>query len=309
MSHKVFAETLATKFREMRSCRDEDGSVAAGGPSLSTTLKSLAIPLGAEWVSITPRNFAGGAGTLRFALAPRLTIIVTTDLLATGTSVGADPTTITTRPTQDISDEMQDGDQTDFALDSLDTIANLDAIYIGSPLPFRGATIDIGTGPQGTSNNLTVKYWAGAGDWADISDTDNTEGAGSESFNLDGTVTWSLPTDWIRGTLFGTTDGVPGSINETSIQQSWSKAKLYWTRWEWNTAFDSDTDVRQIKALARSTDYAELLEGQALEFSIQPLDVATLEVLTDAGTGNVIANAGILGSNTIGKPPKSFKEA
>ena len=308
MSHKVFAETLATKFRELRSVRDEDGSLASGGPSLSTTLKSLAIPIGAEWVSITPRNFAGGAGTMRFALAPRLTIIVTTDLLATGVSIDSNPTTITTRPTQDISNEMQDGDQADFALDSLDTLANLDAIYIGAPLPFRGATIDIGTSAQSTSNDLTASYWAGANDWVSLSETDNTDPSAA-SFATDATVTWAVPDAWIPATLFGTADGIPGSINETSIQQGWSQAKLYWTRWEWSAAFNNNVDVRQIKALARNTDYAELLEGQAIEFSINPLDVSTLEVLTDAGTGNVVANAGILGTNAIGKLPKRFEEA
>ena len=309
MSHKVFAETLATKFREMRSCTDEDGSVVAGGPSLSTTIKSLAIPLGAEWVSITPRNFAGGAGTLRFALGPRLTIIVTTDLLATGTQPGSSPTTITTFPTQDISDEMQDGDQTDFAIDSIDTLANNDAIFVGAPLPFGGCTVDIGTGANATSSRvLTVSYWAGAADWVDISDTDGTI-SGTASMAVDGRVTWTVPTNWIPATLFGTAENNPGQINETSIQQGWSQAKLYWTRWEWSGALDSDTDIRQIKALTRNTNYAELLEGQALEFSIDPLDVATLEVLTDAGTGNVIANAGVLGSRPIGKVPKRFEAA
>lgn len=308
MSHKVFAETIATKFREVRSCRDEDGSVVAGGPTLSTTLKSLAIPLGAEWLSLTPRNFSG-AGTMRFALAPRLTIIVTTDLLATGVNPGLtqDPTTITDFPTQDISDEMQDGDQTDFALDSFDTLANLNAIFIGAPLPFGGCTIDIGTGPQGTSNTLTASYWAEGNDWVSLSATDNTDTGAS--FAVDGTVTWAVPAAWVPATLFGTADGIAGSINETSIQETWSKQKLFWTRWEWNTAFDSDTDVRQIKALARNTDYAELLEGQAIEFSIDPFDVATLEVLTDAGTAAVIANAGILGSQPVGKLPKKFKRA
>ena len=308
MSHKVFAETLATKFRELRSCRDEDGSVVAGGPTLSTTVKTLAIPLGAEWLSITPRNFQGGAGTMRYALAPRLTIIVTTDLLATGTQIDGNPTDIASFPTQDISDEMQDGDQTDFAIDSIDTIANLDAIYVGAPLPFRGVTIDIGTGPQGTSSRvLTIKYWAGANDWVDINNTDGTI-SGTASMAVDGTNTWSIPTAWIPPILFGTADGIPGSINETSIQQAWSKDKLYWTRWEWNGALDSDTDVRQIKALARNTDYAELLEGQAMEFSIDPRDVATLEVLTDAGTAAVVANAGILGTNA-GAKVKRFKRA
>jgi len=296
MSHKVFAETVASKFREVRVVRDQDGSVASGGPSLSTTLKSLAIPLGAEWLSLTPRNFAAGAGTMRFALAPRLTIIVTTDLLATGVNEGLaqDPTTITSFPTQDISDEMQNGDQVDFALDSLDTLANLDAIFIGSPLQFGGATIDIGTGPQGSANNLTVSYWASGNDWVDISDTDNTDTGAS--FAVDGTVTWTVPTAWSKATLFGDADGVDGMINETSINEKWSRRKLYWTRWEWSAAFDSDTDVRQIKALARNTDYAELMEGQALEMGIDPREVATLEVLTDAGTGNVIANAAVLGS-------------
>lgn len=305
--HKVFAETIANKFREMRSVRDEDGTLAAGGPSLSTTLKSLAIPLGAEWVSLTPRNFAGGAGTMRFALAPRLTIIITTDLLATGgIPRNADPTAISTFPTQDISDEMQDGDATDFAIDSFDTLANLDAIFIGAPLPFRGCTIDVGS-VNDQANNLTVSYWAGGSDWVDISDTDNTDTGASLA--QDGTVTWSVPTDWVRAILFGTADGIANSINETSIQETWSKNKLYWTRWEWNATMGTNTDIRQIKALARSTDYPELLEGQKLEFAIDPLDVATLEVLTDAGTANVVANAGVLGHYNAGKLPKSFKEA
>jgi hypothetical protein len=308
--HKVYAEVIATKFREVRSCRDEDGSVVAGGPTLSTTLKSLAIPIGAEWLSITPRNFAGGAGTMRYALAPRLTIIITTDLLATGVNPGLTqaPTALSSFPTQDISDEMQNGDQTDFAIDSIDTIANLNAIYIGAPLPFRGATVDIGTGPNGTSSRvLTVKYYAGANTWTDISATDNTKGGGSATFSQDATVTWTIPDAWQSATLFGTADGIDGMINETSIQETWSKDKLYWTRWEFNGALDSDTDVRQFKALARSTDYAELTEGQPMEFSIDPRDVATLEVLTDSGTANVIANAGVLGSNIIGKLPKRFK--
>ena len=298
MSHKVFAEVLATKFREVQSCTDEDGSVAAGGPSLSTTLKSLAIPIGAEWLSITPRNFAGGAGTMRFALAPRLTIIVTTDLLATGAQIGrSEPTTITTRPTQDISDEMQDGDAEDFALDSFDTIANLDAIYIGAPLPFRGCTIDIGTSAQSTSNTLTVKFWDG-GAWTAVSGfTDNTDTGAS--FAADGTVIWTAPAKWTRETLI--------KIGDTSIEETWSRTKLYWTRWEWSAAFNNNVDVRQIKALSRSTNYAELTEGQPMEFSINPSDVATLEVLTDAGTGNVIANAGVLGSNIVGKLPKKFR--
>ncbi|KKL88595.1 hypothetical protein LCGC14_1923140 [marine sediment metagenome] len=299
MSHKVFAEILATKFREVQSCTDEDGSVASGGPSLSTTLKSLAIPIGAEWLSLTPRNFADGAGTMRFALAPRLTIIVTTDGLATGAQIGkSEPTDIATRPTQDISDEMQDGDQEDFAIDSIDTIANLDSIYIGGPLPFRGATVDIGTGANATGSRvLTVKYWDG-GAWTSASATDNTK-SGTASMAIDGTVTWAVPAKWTKETLL--------TIGDTSIEETWSRTKLYWTRWEWNGALDSDTDVRQIKALSRSTNYAELLEGQALELSINPQDVATLEVLTNAGTGNVIANAGVLGSNIVGKPLKKFR--
>ncbi len=296
--HKVFAETIATKFREVQSCTDEDGSVASGGPSLSTTLKSLAIPIGAEWLSITPRNFAGGAGTIRFALAPRLTVIVTTDLLGSGAQIGkSEPTTITTRPTQDISDEMQDGDQEDFALDSLDTIGNSNAIYIGAPLPFRGCTIDIGTSAQSVSNTLTVKFWDG-GAWTAVSGfTDNTDTGAS--FAVDGTVVWTVPAKWTRETLL--------TIGDTSIEEVWSRTKLYWTRWEWGSAFNNNVDVRQIKALARSTNYAELLEGQALELSIEPRDVATLEVLTNAGTANVVANAGVLGSNIVGKPPKKFR--
>ncbi len=297
MTHKVFAETLATKFNEVRALRDENGTVVAAGPTLSTTLKVLSIPIGAEWLSLTPRNFVGCA-TVRYALTPRLTVVVTTDALATSGVHGGprnlgsgEPTDIANFPTQEISDEMQDGDAESFAVDSLGTLSDGDAIYIGAPLPFRGVSVVIGSA-SAQANTLTVSHIASGEAWTAMSGfTDNTDTGASLAAS--GTVVWTVPDPWVRTSLI--------AHGDTTIKEPWAMANLYWTRWEWDVALDSDTDLRNLRALSRSTDYATLLEGQPFEMSIDPTEVASVEILTDAGTANILGNAGVLATSTTGR--------
>lgn len=261
MPQTVKAKVLPEELLELRAA-----STASGGTALTTTAGLISIPFGADYLSITPRNFAG-CNVARVALNPFLLIFYTKD--------GGGSTT-------DISDEMQDGDTTDVAFDSFPATGT-GFIYIGCQVPFRGVAVDVGTGPQGTANTIEVKYWNGTA-WVNITPTDGTDTGAS--FAIDGNVTWTVPTTWVKASLAAIGDTLPETANRHE--------PLYWTRWAWDAAFDSDTDVRQLRALNRSTAYAELLEGQTVELGLQDRRVASVEALTDAGTANLIVNVGAI---------------
>ena len=252
----------------------------AGGPALSTTLKVLSIPLGSHWLSITPRNFIG-AGVARFALNPYLVIVKTSDLLVAAGNAS------------DHSVELQDGDTTDVQFDALDTAANGDFIYVGANVQFRGAAVRVGADPQNTASVLTVKYWNGA--WTDVSATDGTTSGGA-TFAASGNVTWTVPATWTKASLQAIGDV---GASAAAFRDSWAVkqpfiASLYWTRWEVSAATEATWNLSQLRALNRSTAYAELLEGQTFEQSIQsegPGGVACVEILTDAGTASVVINS------------------
>ena len=260
-------------------------STASGGTALTTTatgaytplaLGITPIPFGADYVSITPRNFAGCA-VARIVLNPYLTIFYTTDVGMTFT---------------DISEEMQDGDATDHAVDGLPA-SGTGYMYVGAKVPFRGVSVEIGTDANGTGSELTVRYWNGTS-WADASDTDNTESGGNTSFAVDGTVLWTVPSNWTPASLkaIGTKLGTGSEYNFTGVTPQ-LYSSMYWTRWEWVTALDS-CDVVNMLALNRSTAYAELLEGQTLELKMSKREIGCIQGITDAGTANLVVNVGAL---------------
>ena len=269
--HKTFSQTIEAEFSEVRAA-----STASGGTALTTTLGLTAIPFGANWVSITPRNFVG-CGVARWLLNPRLAIIKTSDLLVS-------PSNFT-----DLSEELQDGDTTTVAMDAFDTAANGDFLYVGTALPFRGARVTVGDGagagdPQNTASVLTVNYWNGSA-WTTISETDGTETGGTTTFAQNGNVTWTVPTGWIASSLV--------AIGDTLLKTAWSGAKLYWTRWEVDATTETTWTMVSLQALNRSTAYSEWLEGQVYQQAIQsegPGGVGCVEALTDAGTANLVVN-------------------
>ncbi|KKL62645.1 hypothetical protein LCGC14_2183140, partial [marine sediment metagenome] len=243
---------------------------SGGGTALTTTLSIIGIPLRSDYISITARNFVGCA-VARVALNPWLTIIHTTDSL------------VDTGNITDISEQMQNNDTIDYKLGTLDTAANDGFVYVGSPLPFIGVKVDIGPDVQATTSVLTVKYGTDGG-WIDLVDADGTESGGA-TLAVDGDVTWAIPTTWKKTTLL--------DIGDTTLSgEDWSRESLYWTRWEVSAQIDS-TDLKQMRALTRSPDYAELIEGQSFEV-MNPTDtverIACIEALTDAGTCNLIVN-------------------
>ena len=271
----VVAETIESRFNEIRSA-----STAGGGTALTTTAVLISVPLGASWLSLTPRNFSG-AVVAQFLLNPFLYVVWTTNSL--GGSVGSG------YATNDISLEMQDGDATDFAISSWNTAANGGYIYVGSPLQFRGAKVTIGTTVNTQASVLTVKYWGSS--WKDITATDGTGGA--TTMGSSGNVTWTVPTDWASASLNVIGDSIAGS---PVAKSSFSMSSCYWTRWEVGTQLDDDCNIREIRALNRSTAYAELVEGQPYSQSITTQQfggIACVEALVNAGTGNLIVNTAV----------------
>jgi len=276
-------KTIPVKLADLRAASTADGGAAldttvTGAASISA-LGITAIPFGSDYISITPRNFSGAA-VAKYSLNPFLTIFWTDD---SGLNVN------------DITDEMQDGDSVDSAIDDLPTFANGGAMYIGALEPFRGVAVDVGADPNSQANNLTVKFWNGAS-WITVSNTDATDtGAG---FAVDGTVTWTEPATWARDSLnaIGTLIGsgfefdFPKDVPE-------SGASMYWTRWEWSDVMDSSTDIVQMFALNRSTAPAEYIEGLTVEFSLGRREIGNVQGSTNAGTANLLINVGVLVGN------------
>lgn len=89
---------------------------------------------------------------------------------------------------------------THVTLSSLDTAANGDYWYIASRYKFAGCWIDV-DGANANASVMTGYYWNG-NSWVSASITDNTAAAG-KCLAADGTVTFTPPGEWRRGTLDG----------------------------------------------------------------------------------------------------------
>ncbi len=278
MPQKVKAQVIPASLSELRAASTASGGTAltttATGAAAPTALGLVSIPFGADYMSITARNFSENCKVVRVSLNPYLSIFATWDAGVT---------------TVDISDEMQNGDTTDYVLD-LFPITGTGYIYVGAEVPFRGVSIDVGSTPNATGNDLTVYYWAGSS-WVDASDTDATDtGAG---LAVDGTVTWTVQAAWTKaslltiGAFLGT--GIEYTLPETARNYH---TPLYWTRWEWSAAMNAAADIAQMLPLNRSTAYAEYIEGQTVEIGLQDRRIACVQGITNAGTANLIVNVG-----------------
>jgi len=263
-------ETFPAELSEIRTI-----STTAAGSSLTTTPSFLQIPNGSIWLGMTPKNYTT-AVVAQVALSPYLVVFKTTDNLA----AVANQT--------DYSEAAQDGDTaTDVVLSSLSTAAANDFMFVGSAVPIRGVSIDVDA-TNGTASALTVKYRKSDNSWADITATDNTGGA--TSLANDGTVTWTVPTDWIKTTL-----NAAYAIDAVAIKSPmYGNTPLYWTRWQWAAGLDSSTTLNSIVALNRSTAYFELETGVTFSQKISKgIDgVGSIEMRTDAGTANIIVRVG-----------------
>jgi hypothetical protein len=245
-------------------------STAAGGTALTSTAARIVLPIGTKLVQLIPRNYATAA-VVKFNVNPWLTILKTTDLLAAEANI------------TDYSVNAQDGSTaTDVTLSGLDTVANLDAVYVGAEVPFSGIAVDVDAA-NGTASVLAVTYWDGSA-WSDITPTDGTDAAGA-TFGQDGNITWTVPAGWASTALV---DAVPTAKKNLGILTH----PQFWVRIAVSAALDASTTQNSWLAINRDTTYAELPEGTAQEFSVSvgPGGVSSVTALTDAGTANLIVN-------------------
>lgn len=242
---------------------------ASGGESLTTSIANIALLPGTSRVYITPRNVSAAGVLVGLTLNPWLVVLKTPDAL---TSV------------EDLSEAAQDGStSTTLLLSSLDTLANGDFLLIGSHIPFGGANLDV-QAANGNASVLAVHYWNGA--WTSISPTDNTTSGGA-TLAVDGTVTWTVPTDWQVVAL--------EDIYHPSQATPYVNERLYWTRWSVSAALDSSTTLNSLLSLTRSSARSEWLSGQCLEFAVKRglRGLGNVGALTTSGTANLIVNVAV----------------
>lgn len=218
-----------------------------------------------------PRNYQGGAVVVKFNFNPYLTVFKSTDALVTQTNI------------TDYSDNAQDNStSTDVTLSSLDTLANGDALYVGSWTPFGGLTVDVDA-TNSTASVLTVHYWNGSA-WTDISATDGTDNAGA-TFGQDGSITWTVPAAWASVALQDTATTIIRGVGILTAPQ-------YWVRLSVSAALDSSTTQNSIIAINRDTTYGEIPAGMSIEqgITVGPGGFYSITALTDAGSASLIVN-------------------
>ncbi len=246
-------------------------STAAGGTALTTTAVRIPLPRATKQITLIPRNFST-AVVAQILKNPFLNVIKTTDLLATVLT--------------DMSDAAQDNDTaTDVVLSSLDTLLNLNALYIGSHVPFGGFEIDVDL-PNANAATLLVEYWNGAA-WVDLSASDGTASGGA-TMAIDGNITWSVPAAWAPSPLEGL--AVPTAKKHQGLTGT---DKNFWVRVSVSAALDSSTTLNSLIAINRSTAYAEIPSGMWYgpeTVTVGPGGIYSIQAKVDAGTANLIVD-------------------
>ena len=273
---------MATEVRAAALGEVRSATTAGGGTALTSTVQKIALLRNTKFLEMIPRNFST-AVVVQYNFNPYLIILKTTDLLAAEANI------------TEYSDNAQDGStSTDVTLSSLGTLAQADAVYVGSWTPFGGVTIDVDAA-NANASVLTVTYWKSDSTWADISATDGTDSGGA-SMAVDGDVTWTVPSDWVAEAL---EVAVPSTAHKNLGVLT---APQYWTRWVFSAALDSTTTQNSWLAINRSTAYGEMAAGQSREqgITVGPGGFYSVSAKTDAGTANLIINCFTL------QPPSRF---
>lgn len=273
-------------------------TTASGGTSLGTSVTAasvIPIPNKTTHVTLYPRNFAGGANVLRFALNPFLMILKTANALTTTTDYSVVGQNFPT-------------DATGVSLNAFDTFANNNALYIGSHVPIRGVAVTNGSANSNASV-LTVNYWNGA--WTAVSALSDGTSSGGDTQAQTGLVTWTVPADWKAIQLSDTEPAlaaisgygvqVGGSqpvipvapIQKATLIQKYNDQPYYWTQWIVSATLSASVNNTLMLALNRVTTYAETEAKVFTQFRTlkQPGGVACIEAILDAGTGNLIGTA------------------
>jgi hypothetical protein len=96
----------------------------------------------------------------------------------------------------DKTSASQDTTTEDLNLATVFATVGTDALYIGSTTLFRGIFLRLLDSVSSATATLTVKYWNGA--WSALANlADGTMQTNGKTLSAGGSVTWTLPTDWV----------------------------------------------------------------------------------------------------------------
>lgn len=259
-------------------------STTGGGTTLSTT--AVLIPLasrgrmsGVGQLNITPRNTAGAA-IVKFALTPRISVLIVTDGFAG-------------LPGDESDDAQDDSVSTDVTISSMPGWPN-GAIYVGAPGEFRGLRADIDAANSNASV-LTGDYWNGAA-WANATITDGTASGGA-TMAIDGDITFTPASAWQVGRLLDILG--KNGVAAFQGQPAWGSVleimdrPLFWLRLKPSLALDASTTLNSLMALARTTNYDEIRIDEGVEFEGPDINtdvegLGAVEALVDAGAASLI---------------------
>jgi len=101
----------------------------------------------------------------------------------------------------DYSDEATDGlTTTVVVLDSWDTYANNECVFIKTPVPVSSITFTV-SAANGTTSTLSAYYWNGS--WTQVTGLNDGTDSGGATLAQSGAVTWTLPTDSYPNYMYG----------------------------------------------------------------------------------------------------------
>ena len=271
------ANNLNGPFGEWRTASAAVGNAITAGVTAAAAF--CAFPVGSNYVSLEVRNLST-AVVVGWLANPYLRVLKTTDNFAAVAN------------TTDYSAVAQNNKPVTGAV-VLSSFATTHALWVGAEIPFRGVFADVNTTNSNTSTCVTA-YWSATGPtMATLTSTDGTF-SGVATFNQDGGITWTVPTDWTVGTL----RTIASAVNAIP----YSGEMLYWVKLTTSAAFDSSTTLDQLLSMNRSTNYASLTTGKPVAEMMLPTGRGRwgcIESKTDAGTANLIVNVATLGSGSI----------
>lgn len=114
---------------------------------------------------------------------------------------------------------------TSATLNSLNTFANNECLFIASPVPITKLTWTMGN-TNSTAAVGTLSYRKNDNSWADTTETDGTISPAGTTLGKSGSMTWSQPSDEIPMYMYG--------------------QSAYWYRWETDTQLDSTVTVTSL---------------------------------------------------------------
>lgn len=247
------------------------GAVTAGGQALTTSAAFLQLYPGTKQVDLIPRNYST-AVVVKYAFNPYLVVLKATDRLVTASKI------------VDYSEVAQDGSvSTSVDISELAALSGGGALYVGAHQPFRGVDVDVdGTNSAGTAT--LVAAYSSLDGFKSLTVTDGTES--TRTFAQDGTITWTIPTDWKMRTL--------AQLEDNVANHKYKDVPMYWVRFSPSAAItDTSVTLDHLLAMNRSTVYGAMPSGVALlghEVHRAFGGVGCIEALTDAGTANLIVN-------------------